>query len=311
MVLVFDEVDAGIGGRAAERVGRALAELAQHHQIICITHLPQIAAFADRHFVVRKEASRGRTRTRVAEVRDDDRIDERPPPPEDGGAPMLGCAADEDCGPAEACVSGACEPLPPGQCRAAADCDPGEVCVEGACAPVDDTCQFDHDCGPGRGCVDNACRPRCADDGECTAGTTCADGLCQPTAECGGDADCDAGETCVSGRCLGACADAADCGADEVCADDGVCRPDVAPRPFCAADDDCAGGHLCVFGVCRTPCPTGTDEECQRWDSQLVRCAESESGQLLCFSRHETNPECTTPADCADGERCIDAICHP
>ena len=76
MVIVFDEVDAGIGGATAERVGRVLAELATEHQVLCITHLPQIAAFADRHFVVRKEAKGGRTRTRVAEVRDEARIDE-------------------------------------------------------------------------------------------------------------------------------------------------------------------------------------------------------------------------------------------
>ncbi|MEM9177314.1 MAG: DNA repair protein RecN [Myxococcota bacterium] len=76
MVIVFDEVDAGIGGATAERVGRVLAELATEHQVLCITHLPQIAAFADRHFVVRKEAKGGRTRTRVAEVRDEARVDE-------------------------------------------------------------------------------------------------------------------------------------------------------------------------------------------------------------------------------------------
>lgn len=76
MVIVFDEVDAGIGGAVAERVGRVLAELATEHQVLCITHLPQIAAFADRHFVVRKESTKGRTRTHVAEVRDDARIDE-------------------------------------------------------------------------------------------------------------------------------------------------------------------------------------------------------------------------------------------
>ncbi len=76
MVIVFDEVDAGIGGAVAERVGRVLAELATEHQVLCITHLPQIAAFADRHFVVRKEASGGRTRTRVARVEGEERIDE-------------------------------------------------------------------------------------------------------------------------------------------------------------------------------------------------------------------------------------------
>jgi len=76
MVIVFDEVDAGIGGAVAERVGRVLAELATEHQVLCITHLPQIAAFADRHFVVRKEARRGRTRTQVERVEGSLRVDE-------------------------------------------------------------------------------------------------------------------------------------------------------------------------------------------------------------------------------------------
>jgi len=76
MVIVFDEVDAGIGGAVAERVGRVLAELATEHQVLCITHLPQIAAFADRHFVVRKQARGGRTRTDVARVEGDLRVDE-------------------------------------------------------------------------------------------------------------------------------------------------------------------------------------------------------------------------------------------
>lgn len=76
MVIVFDEVDAGIGGAVAERVGRVLAELAGDHQVLCITHLPQIAAFAERHFVVRKEQAGGRTRTRVARVEGEARVDE-------------------------------------------------------------------------------------------------------------------------------------------------------------------------------------------------------------------------------------------
>ncbi len=76
MVIVFDEVDAGIGGAVAERVGRVLAELATEHQVLCITHLPQIAAFADRHFVVRKETRGGRTRTQVDRVQDDLRVEE-------------------------------------------------------------------------------------------------------------------------------------------------------------------------------------------------------------------------------------------
>lgn len=60
--LVFDEVDAGIGGEAAVAVGRALAQLGRHHQVLVVTHLPQVAAFADRHVAVRKATAGGRTR---------------------------------------------------------------------------------------------------------------------------------------------------------------------------------------------------------------------------------------------------------
>ncbi len=76
MVLVFDEADAGIGGRAADRVGRALAGLAAHHQVLCITHLPQIAAFANVHFRVDKREARGRTCARLQRVEGDARIEE-------------------------------------------------------------------------------------------------------------------------------------------------------------------------------------------------------------------------------------------
>jgi DNA repair protein RecN (Recombination protein N) len=76
MVLVFDEVDAGIGGRAAESVGRALAELAERHQVLCITHLPQIAVFADRHFRVEKATARGRVRARIVALESDGRVEE-------------------------------------------------------------------------------------------------------------------------------------------------------------------------------------------------------------------------------------------
>jgi DNA repair protein RecN (Recombination protein N) len=64
-VLIFDEVDAGIGGAMAEVVGRKLRELSRHHQVICVTHLPQIACFADQHHSVRKEVKSGRTITLV------------------------------------------------------------------------------------------------------------------------------------------------------------------------------------------------------------------------------------------------------
>ena len=51
---IFDEVDAGVGGKAAVEVGKRLAQLAQHGQVLCVTHLPQVAAYADQHLVVRK-----------------------------------------------------------------------------------------------------------------------------------------------------------------------------------------------------------------------------------------------------------------
>lgn len=63
--VVFDEVDAGISGKAAESVARKIRELAGHHQVLCITHLPQIAAGADDHYLVAKRESRGRTITEI------------------------------------------------------------------------------------------------------------------------------------------------------------------------------------------------------------------------------------------------------
>jgi len=68
--LVFDEVDAGVGGSAAEGVGRRLKRLAASNQVLCVTHLPQIASFADHHYLVEKRESKGRT---VAEVEELDR----------------------------------------------------------------------------------------------------------------------------------------------------------------------------------------------------------------------------------------------
>lgn len=74
--LVFDEVDAGIGGRVAEVVGRKLRAMAERHQVVCVTHLPQIASFADTHYVVRKRVERGRTLTELERVEDGDRVEE-------------------------------------------------------------------------------------------------------------------------------------------------------------------------------------------------------------------------------------------
>ncbi len=74
--MIFDEVDAGIGGEIAQVVGRKLKELARYHQILCVTHLPQIAAFADRHFMVEKEELRGSTRSRTRRLEDAERVEE-------------------------------------------------------------------------------------------------------------------------------------------------------------------------------------------------------------------------------------------
>jgi len=74
--IVFDEVDAGIGGGVAEVVGKKLAALAGRHQIICITHLPQIAKFSDHHFSISKCVSDGRTKTVIRRLNDAERITE-------------------------------------------------------------------------------------------------------------------------------------------------------------------------------------------------------------------------------------------
>jgi len=74
--MIFDEVDAGIGGAVAQVVGRKLKQLSRFHQILCVTHLAQIAAFADRHLTVEKEERRGSTRSRVAVLEPGDRAEE-------------------------------------------------------------------------------------------------------------------------------------------------------------------------------------------------------------------------------------------
>ena len=74
--VVFDEVDAGIGGRVAEAVGKKLATLAKHHQVICITHLPQIAKFGQQHFRISKKVVSGRTRTMIQLLTEEDRTEE-------------------------------------------------------------------------------------------------------------------------------------------------------------------------------------------------------------------------------------------
>jgi DNA repair protein RecN (Recombination protein N) len=92
--MVFDEVDAGVGGRAAVEIGRRLARLAARHQVIVVTHLPQVAAYADRHLVVQKKRGEGVTRSSVRTLPEAERIVEL--------ARMLAGLDDTDTGRAHA-----------------------------------------------------------------------------------------------------------------------------------------------------------------------------------------------------------------
>ena len=74
--MVFDEIDTGIGGRAAEAVGKKLKSLARSNQVLCVTHLPQIATFADHHYVIEKRESAGRTRTSIHVLSGEERTEE-------------------------------------------------------------------------------------------------------------------------------------------------------------------------------------------------------------------------------------------
>jgi DNA repair protein RecN (Recombination protein N) len=73
---VFDEIDAGIGGRVAEVVGKRLRELSGKHQVICITHLPQIAVYGEHHFLVQKRQETGTTKTAIRELDTQERTSE-------------------------------------------------------------------------------------------------------------------------------------------------------------------------------------------------------------------------------------------
>ena len=74
--LVFDEIDSGIGGRAAEAVGKKLKQLAATKQVLCVTHLPQIASFADQHYLIEKKETGGRTKTSVRQLDTEERTRE-------------------------------------------------------------------------------------------------------------------------------------------------------------------------------------------------------------------------------------------
>ncbi len=92
--LVFDEVDSGVGGRAAVEIGRRLARLARSHQVLVVTHLPQVAAFADRHLVVAKDTGGAVTTSGVRAVEHTERAREL--------ARMLAGLPDSDLGIAHA-----------------------------------------------------------------------------------------------------------------------------------------------------------------------------------------------------------------
>ncbi len=74
--LIFDEVDSGIGGRVAELIGKRLKELAKYHQVICITHLPQIAVYGNHHYLVEKYQKNGKTKTGIKKLSGRERVSE-------------------------------------------------------------------------------------------------------------------------------------------------------------------------------------------------------------------------------------------
>jgi DNA repair protein RecN (Recombination protein N) len=74
--LVLDEIDAGVGGRLGAALGKTLSELSRHHQVVCVTHLPQVACYARRHWAIRKRTERGRTTTTITPLAETERIGE-------------------------------------------------------------------------------------------------------------------------------------------------------------------------------------------------------------------------------------------
>ena len=100
--LIFDEIDQGIGGRIGAVVGSKLKGLAEEHQVLCVTHLPQLAAFADRHYQVEKQVEGGRTIARVSPLERDDRLEEL--------AEMLGETSEANLKSAEALLTSAAAP---------------------------------------------------------------------------------------------------------------------------------------------------------------------------------------------------------
>ena len=74
--LIFDEIDTGISGRTAQMVSEKLSEISRNHQVICITHLPQIASMADSHYLIEKTVTDGKTTTAIAELTEEKSVEE-------------------------------------------------------------------------------------------------------------------------------------------------------------------------------------------------------------------------------------------
>ena len=74
--LIFDEIDTGISGRTAQMVSEKLSEISRNHQVICITHLPQIASMSDSHYLIEKTVTDGKTTTAIAELTEEKSVEE-------------------------------------------------------------------------------------------------------------------------------------------------------------------------------------------------------------------------------------------
>ena len=74
--LIFDEVDTGVSGRVAQAIAEKIAMIATHSQVLCISHLPQVAAMADHHYLIKKDVKSDRTRTEIQNVIESDRTEE-------------------------------------------------------------------------------------------------------------------------------------------------------------------------------------------------------------------------------------------
>lgn len=184
----------------------------------------------------------------------------------------------------------------------------GGSCGPDAGAPASvPVCQFDNQCGTNARCRNGACERGCTSSLTCGTGQTCAGGYCQaqpPTTtngQCVYDAECGASSTCINGVCHARCQAGATCASPADRCVDGICQPDVGPRPQCHGATDCATGRACVNAVCRTACAGDVD------------CCAGTSGAFcrggVCVTAHEAAPQCRLANQCGVGADCVDGIC--